>query len=171
MKIFVWTTVRVSKAVNKEGVCKIPWISGQKDECLTKIFNVVAAWCLSFKINSLRPSDAIWRHKSGSTLAQVWLAAWRHQAITWTNVDLSSVRSSGIHQRAISWEIPQPPFTQVSLKITFLKLNWNLPGLIYKWFAIFSTQGNMPHWKPCQPLMANHGIQNREESSIFITAM
>ena len=31
-----------------------------------------------------------------------WLAAWWHQAITWTNADLSSVRSSGIHLMAIS---------------------------------------------------------------------
>ena len=54
--------------------------------------------------------------------------AWRHQAITWTNVDLLSVRSSGIHLKAISQEIPQPPFTKVSLKITYLKLSWNLPG-------------------------------------------
>ena len=27
---------------------------------------------------------------------------WRHQAITWTNVDLSSVRSGGIHLRTLS---------------------------------------------------------------------
>ena len=57
-----------------------------------------------------------------------WLVAWRHQAITWTNIDLSSVRSSGIHLRAISREMPQPPFTTFSLKITYMKLNWNLPG-------------------------------------------
>ena len=57
-----------------------------------------------------------------------WLVTWRHQAITWTNIDLSSVRCSGIHLRAISSEIPQPPFTKVSLKITHLKLNQNLPG-------------------------------------------
>ena len=31
-----------------------------------------------------------------------WLAAWRHQAITWTKVDLSSVRSHGINLRALS---------------------------------------------------------------------
>ena len=54
-----------------------------------------------------------------------WLVAWRHQAITWTNVDLSSGRFCGIHLRAISWEIPQPSFTEFSLKITCLKLNWN----------------------------------------------
>ena len=28
--------------------------------------------------------------------------AWRHQAITWTNVDLSSVKFNGIHLKAIS---------------------------------------------------------------------
>ena len=59
---------------------------------------------------------------------RLWLVAWWHHAITWTNVDLSSVRSSGIHLRAISQEIPQPLFTKVSLKIAYLKLNWNLPG-------------------------------------------
>ena len=30
-----------------------------------------------------------------------WLVAWRHQAITWVNVDLSSVRSCGIHLRIL----------------------------------------------------------------------
>ena len=64
----------------------------------------------------------------GEHWLRYWLVAWRHQAITWTNVDLSSVWSSGIHLRSISSEIPQPPFTKVSLKITYLKLNWNLPG-------------------------------------------
>ena len=31
-----------------------------------------------------------------------WFLAWQHQTITWTNVDLSSVRFSSIHLRAIS---------------------------------------------------------------------
>ena len=38
----------------------------------------------------------------GQHWLRLWLAAWWHQAITWTNVDLSSVRSCGIHLRAIS---------------------------------------------------------------------
>ena len=38
--------------------------------------------CLdSFTVNSSWPSDAIWRHKSGSTLAQATPFAWQHQAI------------------------------------------------------------------------------------------
>ena len=56
-----------------------------------------------------------------------WLVAWRHQAITWTNVDLS-LRSSDVHLRAILLEISEPSVTKISLKIAYLKLNWNLPG-------------------------------------------
>ena len=33
-----------------------------------------------------------------------WLVAWRHQAITWTNVNLSSVTFSDIHLRALPSE-------------------------------------------------------------------
>ena len=44
-----------------------------------------------------------------------WLVAWRHQAITWTNVDLSSVRSNGIHKRYLSHQS--------------LKLAWKLPNV------------------------------------------
>ena len=41
-------------------------------------------------VNSLWHSDAIWQLRSGSTLVQlIWFVAWRHQAITWTNVDSS----------------------------------------------------------------------------------
>ena len=46
-----------------------------------------------------------------------WLVAWRHQAITWTNVDWSSVKSSDIHIRVISQEMPQPSITKIRLKI------------------------------------------------------
>ena len=47
-----------------------------------------------------------------------WLVAWRHQAITWTNVYLSSVRSSDNHPRAISQGVHQPSITKFSLKFT-----------------------------------------------------
>ena len=53
-----------------------------------------------------------------------WLVAWRHQTITWTNVDLSSLRSSDVYLRAIS----KPPVNKISLKIIFLRFYWNLPG-------------------------------------------
>ena len=43
-----------------------------------------------------------------------WLVAWRHQTVTWANVDWSSVKSSIIHIRAISQEMPQPSITNTS---------------------------------------------------------
>ena len=38
-----------------------------------------------------------------------------NQAITWTNVDWSSAKSSDIHIRAISQEMPQPSITKKSV--------------------------------------------------------
>ena len=53
---------------------------------------------------------------------------WQHLAITWTNVYLSSGRSSDIHLKAISEDIPQPLITKVSLRITYLRFHANLSG-------------------------------------------
>ena len=64
----------------------------------------------------------------GQHWLRLWLVACQHQAITWTDVDLSSVRSSDIHLRAVSQEIPQPLIVKTSLEITYLKFHSNLPG-------------------------------------------
>ena len=47
----------------------------------------------------------------GQHWLRLWPAAWRHQAIAWTNVDWSTVNSSDIHNRVISQEMPQPSIT------------------------------------------------------------
>ena len=73
-------------------------------------------------VDSLLPSDAIWRQRSWSTLAQIMSVAWQHQAITWTNVDLSSVRSIDNRLWAISRKISQPTMTLHSLKNSYSKL-------------------------------------------------
>ena len=57
-----------------------------------------------------------------------WLVAWRHQAITWTNVDWSSVKSNDIDISAISLEMPQPSITKICLKITCLKFHSSFQG-------------------------------------------
>ena len=57
-----------------------------------------------------------------------WLVAWRHQAITFTNVDLSPVKSSAINLRASSREISQPSISKISLKIVYLKFHSIIPG-------------------------------------------
>ena len=56
-------------------------------------------------INSLLPSDTIWRQKFYSTLAPTIACCLRHQTITWTNVDLSNSDAqctSDNHLRSIS---------------------------------------------------------------------
>ena len=45
-----------------------------------------------------------------------------HQAITWTNVDLSSARSKDIHLEEILWDMSQRSITKMNLKTTWLKL-------------------------------------------------
>ena len=72
-----------------------------------------------------------------------WLVAWQHQAITWTNVDSSSVRSLSIHLRALSLDDVKIPINKTRLKITFLKSHSDLPGaneltIQDKWFLVFS---------------------------------
>ena len=49
--------------------------------------------------------------------------AWRHQAIIWNSVDLSSVRSSDIHLREFSKEKHQPSITKFLLAWKLLKIN------------------------------------------------
>ena len=54
--------------------------------------------------------------------------AWRHQAITWTNVDLSSVRSCGICLLLILQEMLKISIPGMSLKLTNSRLQSHLPG-------------------------------------------
>ena len=57
-----------------------------------------------------------------------WLVAWRHQAITWTNVDLSSLRSCGIHLTTVSQQMPYPSIPEISFESGYLKFYSDLPG-------------------------------------------
>ena len=65
------------------------------------------------------------------------------QVITWANVDWSSVKSSDIHIRAISQEIPQPAITKIHLKITNLKFNSNFPGAKKLWHHQNRQRGSL----------------------------
>ena len=65
--------------------------------------------------------------KLGQHWHRWWLVAWRHQAITWTNVDLSSVRSGDIVLRAISQQVSQPSITVIGLKKYSSKISLKSP--------------------------------------------
>ena len=64
----------------------------------------------------------------GQLWLRQWLVAWRHQAITWTNVDLSTLRSYAIHPRALSWEDLKLHTNKIRMKFEFLKSHPALPG-------------------------------------------
>ena len=81
-----------------------------------------------YYLNSLGSGDAIWPQRSGSTLAQAMACCLRAPNHYLNNVDLSSVRSSDIHLRAGSQEIPQPSITEIICKIKYLKFHSNFPG-------------------------------------------
>ena len=53
---------------------------------------------------------------------------WRHKAITWTNVDLSCVRSCDNHLRAISLGIHQAQITEFRIIDHYQKCHSNLLG-------------------------------------------
>ena len=50
-----------------------------------------------------------------------WLAAWQHQAIIWTNVELTSHVFCGIHLRAISQAVCMKLISNMCLEITLLR--------------------------------------------------
>ena len=79
--------------------------------------------------------------RSVSTLSQVMACCSWHQAITWTNVDLSFVSYSDNHLREILQEIPQSSYTEVSLKITCLNIYSDLQGPMNKPFS-----SGLFHW-------------------------
>ena len=93
--------------------------------CFVSLNKLLGKWWSCWQFNSLGPSDAIWRQRSGSTLVHVMaccLTAPSHYLNHW------SLRSSDVHLRAILIEISQPSATKMSLKIIFLRFYWNLPG-------------------------------------------
>ena len=78
-------------------------------------------------VNWLRPSDAIWWHRSGSTLAQV-MACCLTAPSHYLNQYWLIISKVLWHSSEGNFIKDTSPITKVSLKIAFLILNWNLPG-------------------------------------------
>ena len=95
----------------------------QEDIVLEPYAHVSAA-TLALRSNSLWASDTIWWQRCGSTLAQEMACCLRHQAITWTNIGWSSVKSNDIHIRAFSQQIPQPSLKSIWKLISKLSLKF-----------------------------------------------
>ena len=116
-------------------------------------------------VNSLGPSDTIWRERSGSPLAQV---------MAWCRVDLSSVRLSIIHLRASSQEIPQPSVNEIIWKNRQLKCNSNFPGtneLICYWVLVSVVQFGCQVAVPLSGVFYMHSIHARKLSELTTKAL
>ena len=84
--------------------------------------------CDNICSNSLWPSDIIWWQRSGSILAQVMacclMATSHYLNQYWLIIEEVQNSIEGIPQ-----DIPQPVITKIRLRITYLKFNWNFPGV------------------------------------------
>ena len=102
--------IKVSYEVQLQKVMKIAWV-------LDNPWHLRPLWNVVILERSLGPSEVKGQHSYGSTLAQVM---WP-QAITWTNVDLSTTRFSGIHSKVTFTRIRKisvPVFEIYALIIT-----------------------------------------------------
>ena len=90
--------------------------------CQNVCLSICLSTCSTFDVNSLWPSDARCHCKAWLTLVQAMACCHRQQAIAWTNVDKSSMRSCDIHLRTISQEMPKLIIFDMSLEITNLWL-------------------------------------------------
>ena len=102
--------------------------------------NVVSRWCEKLTIHILDKNPRNWsKHTNycglsrcglvttygGIDLSQdwlrYWLIVWRHQAVTWTKVDFSSMRFCRIHLRTIPRRVPKLLICLVNLRNILLK--------------------------------------------------
>ena len=81
---------------------------------------------LSCKVNNM-VADAL-ATIGGRTSTAMVSTAWRHQAITWTNIDLVLLRFCCIHLRAIPLRVPELQFGIMILVIILLKWLSHFPG-------------------------------------------
>ena len=74
----------------------------------------------------------------GQHWPRIWLVAWQHQVITWTNVSVSSVTSSDNHLSTISYESHSSIIK--AWNFFFLKPHLNFPGANSYFFLMLHFQ-------------------------------
>ena len=122
-------------------------------------------------LNSVWPSDVIWRHRSVSTLAQL-MAQNHYLDQCWLNI--SEVQWHSL--RAISQGIPQPYIYEINLKITLVLfpancLGQSLPLVCSLADLIYNTQGAVSIRKTVLPGMAIPMLKIRRPNGRLIFNM
>ena len=102
----------------------------------------------------------------------VWINnAWRHQTITWTNIDKSSARSNYINLRTISQDIYQSSITNINLYITSQKIIQTSQGPMSQgswiplWLQVLVGWSISTPW----PRMSFETIVNRSQVTLEIS--
>ena len=133
------TSFDVSFVVNLVNCWTDSWVVSDLRRSHTYVTSLYWRWYHEDEhigINSLRPSEDISRHRSGSTLVQVMafcLQAPRHYLNQCLLITSKVQRHSS---RANSQDIPQPSITHFSSKITYLKFHSN---------ELISAQSSLPN--------------------------
>ena len=115
----------------------MPWITNHKHKIEEKSTKSSRS---SSKVVGLGPADLwefptliswpghaifIQQRRSVSKWLGWWLVAWWHEAISWTNIGLPSLRSSGIHSRAMHNSKSKISISKLHLKFTYTIWNYS----------------------------------------------
>ena len=140
------------------------WLNAKRE-----VTPLLKHWNLCIK--SLRSSNAIWWHGTGTTLAQVMAccltAPSRYLNHCW--LIINEVQHN--HLKAISLEILQASATKYCLKMTYLKFHWNLSGakeLSQQFILWWSIQGAAQFTYRCYFIELGTHITNNFSSLIQI---
>ena len=83
--------------------CNTPFVKSKRHMTLLRINRdklnyIISQGCICILLNTLWPSNNIYDQH----WPKKWLGAWWHRAITWSNVNLHSVKPCGMDQKPIS---------------------------------------------------------------------
>ena len=121
-----WTNVKYRQLKPQENSSDISfriWIFSLK-----KLYLMSAIFPRPYCVNSLCPSDVIWRQGSMSTLAQVMACCLKAPSHYLNQCWLIITEVQWHSFQAILQEMPQPTIAKIHLKMTYLKFHWNFPG-------------------------------------------
>ena len=112
-------------------------------------------WLFCKLVDSLWPSDTIWRLRSGSTLIQVMACCLTAPSHYLNQCWLIISKAQWHSYRRIAQEIPQSSSTKISLKFTDAKFHQDLPEvneLKYFIHAVTETILFDVNWLFCEPV-------------------
>ena len=123
MKVEIHLCIWLLFLLNHQKLCPV-WYAHWPSFLFLKSYTRLIGINTFFSVHCLTHCDLVMPNgdiELGQHWLRYWLVAWRHQAITWTKVDLSSNGFCGIQIRANSQEVLMNLIHNMCSKITLLK--------------------------------------------------